>query len=381
MNKVTGDNYVDEMADIVHKLRMTEEASRALDSTAHALVRNLADHDQIEFLLQILRDPLNYGVFLDTFAANLLLDQLIEQQKFTAAAEVASFLMLQEDFGDDLTRSLCLLAAFKYLANPEPFVKVEAVVEPDKNKPAPPPPTKGKKGKKEELRVRVKFLRNTYFDDHFDLTDSRHLVGKTLLRLSAELPREFRASSKLLGLCLYERYAECLQFVGELSKEGGAIHQEVFDQVTRALETANDSEECKQVLDMVKGLSIATGPSFEQQVVGAIKSALERLEKETIVGQAQVYQRWIAERDQRLQEEVLRLKRAASVKEFEQMARDMEQEEKKLWFFENEEQIELEIESKEVRYPKRWHGKKKNPRVVDEGYVPPEIVTVRSSSR
>lgn len=54
-------------------------------------------------------------------------------------------------------------------------------------------------------------------------------------------------------------------------------------------------------------------------------------------------------RDERLQEELLRLKRVASVKEFEQMAKDMEMEEKKLWFFENEEKIELEIESKEVR--------------------------------
>lgn len=60
------------------------------------------------------------------------------------------------------------------------------------------------------------------------------------------------------------------------------------------------------------------------------------------------------------------------------MAKDMEMEEKKLWYFENEEQIELEIESKQVRYPKRWFGKKKKPRVIDEGYVPPEIVVKRN---
>lgn len=48
-------------------------------------------------------------------------------------------------------------------------------------------------------------------------------------------------------------------------------------------------------------------------------------------------------------------------------------EEKKLWFFENEDKIDLEIESKTVRYPKRWFGKKKKPRVVDADYVPPEI--------
>lgn len=92
----------------------------------------------------------------------------------------------------------------------------------------------------------------------------------------------------------------------------------------------------------------------------------------------QIYSQWIQLRDQRLQDELLRLKRAASVREFEQLAKDMESEEKRLWFFENEERIDLEIEDKVVKYPTRWHGKKKNPRVVDEGYVPPEIKTVRN---
>ena len=51
----------------------------------------------------------------------------------------------------------------------------------------------------------------------------------------------------------------------------------------------------------------------------------------------------------------------------------MEKEEQKLWYFENEDHIDLTIDSKKVYYPKRWFGKKKKPRVVDEGYIPPEI--------
>lgn len=381
---MTGDNYVDEMADMVHKLRMTEEASNALDSTAHALVRNLAENNQIEFLLQILRDPLNYGVFLDTYSACLLLDKLLEEQRFTAAAEVASLMMLQEDFGNDLSRALCLLAAYKYLDQPEPFVKDDKVEpEPAKNAPPPPPQAKGKKGKKEELRVRVKFLRNAYFDDHFDLKEAQHLVGKTLVRLSAELPKEVARSSQLLGLCLYEKYEDCLALLSQLSK-GDVLHRDVIQRAVKGLEaTPRDSEEYRSVLDQLQGLpervSLAPeSPSFEGQVVSLVQEAVARLEKETVATQEQVYQNWIAMRDQRLQDEVLRLRRASSVREFEQLAKDMEMEEKRLWFFENEEQIELEIESKEVHYPKRWHGKKKNPRVVDEGYVPPEIKTVRN---
>lgn len=292
VNKVTGDSYVDEMADLIHKLRMTEEASNLLDSTAHALVRNLAENDQIDFLRQILRDPLNYGVFLDTFTANLLLDKLVEEGKFTAAAEIASFMMLQEDFGDDISRSLCLLSAFKYLDNPEPFVKVEAAPEPAKNTPAPAPTPKGKKGKKEELRVRVKFLRNEYFDDHFDLKESRHLVGKTLVRLSAESPKKFQASSKLLGLCLYEKYAEAVQFIGELKKED-VIYKECLDRAQQTLEqNVHDSEEYKTLVDSINTVAekttIAPEQSFEGEVVALIKSSIASLEKGSIEKQEQV---------------------------------------------------------------------------------------------
>lgn len=95
----------------------------------------------------------------------------------------------------------------------------------------------------------------------------------------------------------------------------------------------------------------------------------------------QTYQQWLTVRDERLQDELLRLKRAAAIKEFERTSKDLEMEEKKLWFFENEDQIDLEIDSKVVRYPKRWFGKKKKPRVIDEGYIPPEIEVHRSSNR
>lgn len=40
--------------------------------------------------------------------------------------------------------------------------------------------------------------------------------------------------------------------------------------------------------------------------------------------------------------------------------------------------MDLEIESKKVHYPKRWFGKKKKPRVIDEGYIPPEIKSGRN---
>lgn len=58
----------------------------------------------------------------------------------------------------------------------------------------------------------------------------------------------------------------------------------------------------------------------------------------------------------------------------EQILADVNQKRQKLWYFENEELIDLEIFNKKNKsYPKRWFGKKKKPKVVDDNYVPPEI--------
>lgn len=57
----------------------------------------------------------------------------------------------------------------------------------------------------------------------------------------------------------------------------------------------------------------------------------------------------------------------------DQIVSDVTQQRQKLWYFENEELVDLEIFKKNKSYPKRWFGKKKKPKVVDDNYVPPEI--------
>ena len=87
----------------------------------------------------------------------------------------------------------------------------------------------------------------------------------------------------------------------------------------------------------------------------------------------QLYTEWCNLRQQRVDEELERMQRAKRLQEIEQLAVEMEKEEQKLWFFENEDKIDLQIDSKRVFYPKRWFGKKKKPRTVDVDYVPPEV--------
>lgn len=58
----------------------------------------------------------------------------------------------------------------------------------------------------------------------------------------------------------------------------------------------------------------------------------------------------------------------------------MEVEERKLWFFENQEKHKLAIQNRNnTNHPKKYFGKKKPPRKMDESYVPPEIDNITRS--
>lgn len=92
----------------------------------------------------------------------------------------------------------------------------------------------------------------------------------------------------------------------------------------------------------------------------------------------QIYSEWCDLRQQKLKEELDRLNRNKRLEEIKLVTQSMANEEQKLWFFENEDKIDLQIDSKRIFYPKRWFGKKKKPRTVDEGYVPPEVQKKRS---
>lgn len=59
----------------------------------------------------------------------------------------------------------------------------------------------------------------------------------------------------------------------------------------------------------------------------------------------------------------------------------MDKQEQKLWFFENIEEIKLGIEDKKVFHPKRWFGKKKKPKKLDENYVPPDVESITRARR
>nr|XP_019539683.2 28S ribosomal protein S27, mitochondrial-like [Aedes albopictus] len=369
-NKLVDDSHIDEVADLMYKFRMTEEASSVLQSTAHAIARNYIEHSHYGQLIEMLDNRIGYGVFLDDFTANLALDRLVTTNEFKWAARISTLLALQEDFTNPITRSLATYGTYRYVKAGDSIDHFDDLIPPP-----PLDPAEVKKKKKDEIKVRVKFLRNEFFDDHFDLRDSKLLLGKTFHTLGlSHGPGVVGDSCRLLGLVLHEKWAKAAELMGtnlEFNADVVKLVRTFVDKV----ENKEDEEYSKLVeaLGKFEASGKMNNASFEKLLLDEVNKSVAENEQRQIAEQAKIYSDWCDVRQQRLDEELARLQRAKRIQDMEQMAREMDQEEQKLWFFENEDKIDLQIDSKKVFYPKRWFGKKKKPRVVDEGYIPPEV--------
>lgn len=364
VNKATAadESRVDEINDLIHSLRQTEETTNTLDSTHHAVVRNYVDMGHITDLMGILDNRLAYGIFLDDYSASYLLDYLIKKQDFHSAARTATFIMLQEDFENELPRSLALYGCYKYLNRREPFYPVEQKEESNE--------------KPQEVKVRVKYLRNEFFDEHFDIKNHNHLVGKTFIAIGKELDKPLSTNVKLLGYVLYEKYEKAIE---ELKTTEKIFYKQILEHCLKILEnieSENSSLESLKVVlqERVTNNNQLQSESFDTILEDYCKEVAAKQESGVLEKQKKLYKQWNEVREQKLSEELNRLQRAERLKKIESMTEEMKKKEQHLWFFENEAQIDLQIDSKKVTYPKRWFGKKKIPRVIDADYVPPEII-------
>ena len=286
MNKADERN-VEEAADLLQKLRMTSQAHKMLDSSQHAFIRLSQNHT--ETLLSVLNSRLDYGVFLDNYTANLLMDSFIKQKSFMLAARIATIQMLQEDMTHPITRYLSLYSCYKFSDNLETFtdlippapVEVEKVVQPVSKK------------KKEEIRKRVGYLRNPYSDDHFDLTNTNHLVGKTFLYLADEIQKDDQVlanSFSLLGYALYEKYDEGSKFL-EKSKSQ-SFYKEVLDKVgTFGSKLENLDENGQKFFDNVKNHSNLKEAKVDEVIESFLKKAVDEYESKDIEEQKKVRSR------------------------------------------------------------------------------------------
>lgn len=60
------------------------------------------------------------------------------------------------------------------------------------------------------------------------------------------------------------------------------------------------------------------------------------------------------------------------------MLQEMTEEEEKLWFFENEAKIDLEIEKISTDHEKKEKISRRQQKIIDDAYIPPEVSRSRN---
>ncbi|KAM3968096.1 uncharacterized protein ACR2FA_005524 [Aphomia sociella] len=363
-NAIKEPMYIEELKDLLHKLRLSAETGNMLESTHHATIRNFIQFGHTQELIDILKDPLNFGLFLDDYTANILLDTLITSSNYEQAANVASLVMLQEEYNNDITCSLCQYACYKYIVS---YTKPEVVK-----------PVEDKKEKVEEIKIRIKYLRNPYFDDHFDITDIYTLSGKTLAWISERASDNLNNNLQLIGWLSYKKYNKIQAVCDKLvQNKSSKTYSEIIELMKTECNNLEEEprlllEKCVSMLNNVKLAEV----SLEESLKVSIENAINKVQNKDIETQQKLFKSWEEIRNQKLEEQTKRLDRARRLQLIQEQEENLKHEEQRLWFFDNEDKIDLEIEQKE-NLTEASSGKNKTSKTSDDNYIPPEILPKR----
>ncbi|XP_050452939.1 28S ribosomal protein S27, mitochondrial-like [Cataglyphis hispanica] len=371
VNSVTDDSYIDEVMKTLHNLRQSTEATNILDSTHHAAIRYFLQHDFIQELHEVLNDRLNYGIFPDYFDFNMLMDHFLKRKDYASAAKIASLVMLQEDAGHPITNAFCIYACHKYLENPDDWKKPEIPQDTSK----------------EEIKVRVKYLRNPYFDDHFDLTDPRDLVGKTLNFQGKHRMDALGRTCQLRGLILYKKYDDVLKLIKEWLEviQDNIVYEEIFELISKDNSNLQDQdfekfklvEASLSLLKEKQNLKENLNETIENLITAAVKEEAEK----DISKQCQIYSDWEHVRASILQTQIKAIEKERRIANVEKIKKELKEREQLLTFFDNEEALELQIEKIQEKERKEDERIRKMPKsekklralITAESYIPPDI--------
>jgi len=317
----------EQLEELLYKLRRTPHTVHSPPSTNHAAVRALLQADshpeggeQIQHIVKMLDDRINYGLFLDDYTAVLLLDTLIEKEKYVEGARVASHLMLQEESREGVAASLGNLAVWRYWERARQSQWFyEGELEQDENP-------------DDVIRVRVKgSVPNEFNDQHFDLRDPTKIMGKTLVYLNNS-DNDLNKSLKALGLVLWGR-DENVHSLGQFS---------IAETILEIIKEISTNEELKSHLESLPKDSVNVDESLLRQC----QDKISQCEPELIESQKKLYKDWNSLRDSHLEKEYQALLRRSRLEAIENTKEDLVREEEKLFFFENFDRLEMEKDEK-----------------------------------
>ncbi|GAU90551.1 hypothetical protein RvY_02953 [Ramazzottius varieornatus] len=334
--------HLEELLAYFRKSRNTKFMRR---STSDAVVRAFMDQGYYEELMKIIDNKVIYGIFLDYYTANLLMDKSLELKRYPDAVRVAIDFMLQEDFGHPLTRNLSLYSCLAFLQNPD-WTALAPL-----NPPVPPPDTG------EEVLVYVPFLKNEFFDDHFDLTDPKARLGKTLMTAGAQSNDLLGRSARLMGAGLYKKWEKGVKILTNLntaSADNGTVLSEAVDSFLEALKQQPEPPEDEKVAaerlswvgkaeELQRSLRPA-GKLKEGKLLdlaeAEVKKVVEQSAETDISTQQSLYEKWMTQRENEVNRQMRQFELTERLKQLQAKRQQLQAEEDVLFFFERKNQWE-----------------------------------------
>ncbi|VDO98195.1 unnamed protein product [Heligmosomoides polygyrus] len=296
-------DQVDDVVELLYKLRHSENAADLRGSSEYALIRLLLRHDP-SFLFKLADDPV---ILLITF-----LKGMTSECFDSGAARLAAWVMQQEMTENELLNLLVLYSCTKWAELP-----VEQQTMPREEE-------EEEEVNEDDVKTfKFPYLKNAHFDSHFDLTDPHQLAGKTLLwvaRDSRSLPESTRESLRLLGAVLYNS----LDLASTLASS--SIHGGVASIVRQRLTPAEGEEPAepqRKILEKLEGCKPAESPIREKE------------EKELAEKQTQKFKRWHQRRQELIKAQADRVLLKIRAEEIAKELAELEHHAEKLSFFEN----------------------------------------------
>ncbi|CAK9811515.1 hypothetical protein ANTPLA_LOCUS7058 [Anthophora plagiata] len=195
---------------------------------------------------------------------------------------------------------------------------------------------------------------------------------------------------QLRGLILYKKYQDASKLISQWLNvvKGDVVYDETFNLIEKDKENMYKEEmpnELKQLMLEVNKLKQKSSckDSLIEALENNVKSAVDKQHDVDIKEQLQLYSKWNEKRHSVLDNQLKEIDRQTRMENIEKMKKDLKLQERVLTFFENEEQIELEIEKKEaiekaelervMRMP-RGPLKLQKLKQEEDDYVPPQII-------
>ncbi|KRY34362.1 Protein MEF2BNB [Trichinella spiralis] len=345
VNLVQRKDHLDELKSCIYKIRHTKMSASILPSTHHALVRSFLHLGCEDLFMEMIDDPINYGLFPDAFAANIAMNYFIIQDKFSCknikteeycnvATKIACHMMKQEEF----RLSTCWLSVYSCLkwlfSGDQSWITIPCSFRNMNNE------------EEEDLIFKIPYLKNPVFDDHFDLEEPRQLVGKTILWMSEHLPDSPAIHScRALGLKLWNKHDRLVKLLkqycetSDLQLHADALKFMLLDDQPKEendqTEKSVVDQELSKLVSKIKDSAHFTNDSLEASFFDQMNKELPELEKTDISEQIDLISSWNQSRIQLLENKVRRIYLKKRLAEIAELRKKLTEEREVVFFFEN----------------------------------------------